>query len=201
MGWLRRASRCGANAKLLRRGMSEPFGSCRIRQWRGYSVNRTCHRTLPRMRQLIAAANQCHSSPQCATVHSLGISPPPPISIGFLYQNLDASPFLGQTLVYRALVRVDPSFGGVGRLLVRVHRKDCSTTFRDGMGDHPVISGEWGAYEIRAPIAMDAYQIEFGVQLVGTGAVWIDQISIEFKSAHGNRLRYPLFLGSLQTFR
>ncbi len=57
-------------------------------------------------------------------------------------------------------------------------------TFRDDMGDHPVISGEWGAYEIRAPIAMDAYQIEFGVQLVGTGAVWIDQISIEFKPAH-----------------
>ena len=111
----------------------------------------------------------------------------PPLPIGFLYQNLDASPFLGRTLVYRAFVRVDPSFSGVGRLLVRVHRKDCSTTFRDDMGGHPVTSGEWGAYEIRAPIAMDAYQIEFGVQLVGTGAVWIDQISIEFNSAPERR--------------
>ena len=43
-----------------------------------------------------------------------------------------------------------------------------------------MVSGEWAAYEIRAPIATDAYQIEFGVQLVGAGAVWIDQISMEF---------------------
>ncbi len=49
-----------------------------------------------------------------------------------------------------------------------------------------MLSGKWAAYEIRAPIAADAYQIEFGVQLVGPGAVWIDQITMEFKPALGN---------------
>ena len=53
------------------------------------------------------------------------------------------------------------------------------------MGNSPVVSGEWGAYEIQAPIATDAYHIEFGVQLVGTGAVWIDQISMEFQPGLG----------------
>ena len=139
---------------------------------------------VPAYEALIAAANQCHGSPQCATVHSLRRDPSIPLS--FLYQDLDASPYRGQTLLYRAFVRVDRTFEGVARLLVRVHRKDCSTTFRDDMGNRPVVSGEWGAYEIRAPIATDAYHIEFGVQLVGTGAVWIDQISMEFKSAPRN---------------
>jgi hypothetical protein len=33
---------------------------------------------------------------------------------------------------------------------------------------------------------MDAYHIEFGVQLIGNGAVWIDQISMDFKPVLGN---------------
>jgi hypothetical protein len=133
---------------------------------------------------LIAAANQCHGSSQCATVHSLRSDPSIPLS--FLYQDLDASPYRSKTLQYRAFLRVESTSGGVARLLVRVHRKDCSTTFRDDMGNHPVVSDEWRAYEIQAPVTTDAYHIEFGVQLVGTGAVWMDQVSMEFKSALGN---------------
>ena len=68
----------------------------------------------------------------------------------------------------------------VARLLVRIHRKDCSTTFRDDMGNHPIISGDWAPYQIQAPIADDAYQIEFGLQLIGQGAAWIDRISMAF---------------------
>jgi hypothetical protein len=139
---------------------------------------------VPVYEALIAAADQCHGSAQCATVHSLRTDPSVPHC--FLYQDLDASPYRGQTLTYRAFVRVAANFEGIARLLVRVHRKDCSTTFRDDKGKRPVVSGEWGAYEILAPIATDAYHIEFGVQLVGTGAVWIDQISMEFRPAPGN---------------
>jgi len=125
---------------------------------------------------MIAPANQCHISPQCATVHSLRSDPNARLS--FLYQDLDVTPHRGQILSYRAYVRVDP--GSVARLLVRVHRRDCSTTFRDDMGNHPVTSGDWAVYEIRAPIATDAFHVEFGMQLIGQGAAWIDQISMEF---------------------
>ena len=135
---------------------------------------------VPAYEALVAPASQCHGSPQCGTVHSLG--PDPSIPLSFLYQELAASPHQGQTLIYRAFVRINPKSKGIGRLLVRVHRKDCSTTFRDDMGNHPVVSGDWAAYQIRAGVAMDAYHMEFGMQLIGQGAAWIDQISMNFTS-------------------
>ena len=125
---------------------------------------------------MIAPANQCHSSQQCATVHSLRSDPGIRLSF-FFYQDLDVSRYRGRTLTYRAYVRVGP--GSTARLLVRVHREDCSTTFRDDMGSHPVKFGDWAVYEIRAPIANDAFHVEFGVQLIGQGAAWIDQVSAE----------------------
>jgi hypothetical protein len=79
---------------------------------------------------IIAPANQCHSSQQCAIVRSLRSDPA--IRLSFFYQDLDVSEYRGQTLTYRAYVRVDPA--STVRLLVRVHRKDCSTIFRDDMG-------------------------------------------------------------------
>jgi hypothetical protein len=122
------------------------------------------------------AADQCHGGQQCATVHFLR----PDFSPGsFLMQNLDVTPYRGQILTYRAFVRVDPARKSVARLLVRIHRKDCTTSFRDDMGDHPIVSGDWAVYEIHAPIAMDAYHMEFGIQLFGQGAAWIDQISMK----------------------
>ena len=45
------------------------------------------------------------------------------------------------------------------------------------------MSGDWAVYEIRAPIAMDAYHMEFGMQLFGQGAAWIDQLSMKWDAA------------------
>lgn len=122
------------------------------------------------------AADQCHGGQQCATVHFVR---PDFSSVFFLGQNLDVTPYRGQILTFRAFVRVDPARKSVARLLIRVHRKDCTTSFRDDMGDHPIVSGDWTVYEIHAPIAMDAYQVEFGMQLFDQGAAWIDQISLK----------------------
>ncbi|MCU1262788.1 MAG: hypothetical protein JWO80_5673, partial [Bryobacterales bacterium] len=38
-------------------------------------------------------------------------------------------------------------------------------------------------YEIQAPIALDARDIEFGMQVFGQGAAWIDNISMTFADA------------------
>jgi len=122
-------------------------------------------------------ADQCHGSQQCATVYSLRADSS--VTLAFLYQDLDVTLYRGQ-ITYRAFVRVDPALKSVARLLVRLHRKDCSTTFRDDMGNHPIVPGDWATYEIRAPIAMDAYHMGFGMQPIGQGAAWIDQISTEF---------------------
>jgi hypothetical protein len=77
-------------------------------------------------------------------------------------------------------VRADVALGSVARLLVRVHRVDCSTSFRDDMADHPITASTWSPYEIQAPIALDARDVEFGLQLIGQGQAWIDNISMTF---------------------
>jgi hypothetical protein len=126
----------------------------------------------------IASGAACNGGQQCGMVQSLREDPSVPLS--FLYQVIDAAPHRGQVLRFRAAVRADVAQGSMARLLVRVHRKDCSTSFRDDMGDHPITAGAWAFYEIQAPVALDAGDIEFGMQLVGQGAAWIDNISMDF---------------------
>jgi hypothetical protein len=77
-------------------------------------------------------ANQCHGSQQCATVQFSRPDPSEPLSM--LGQNLDVTPYRGQILTYRAFVRVDPDRKSIARLLVRIHRKDCSTTLYPEIG-------------------------------------------------------------------
>jgi hypothetical protein len=126
----------------------------------------------------IASGRSCNGSRQCATVQSIGYDPP--VRLCFLYQIADAKPYRGKKLNYRADVRADVTPGSVARLLVRVHRPDCSTSFRDDMGNHPITAGAWSSYEIHAPIAPDARDIEFGIQLIGSGTASIDNISVTF---------------------
>lgn len=104
------------------------------------------------------------------------------VKLAFLYQVLDATRFRGKVLTYQADVRADVSSAGAARLLVRVHRTDCSTSFFDNMGYHPITAATWTRYEIQAPIATDARDLEFGMQLIGQGAAWIDNISMTWRT-------------------
>jgi hypothetical protein len=127
------------------------------------------------------SGSACNGGQQCATVYS--IREIPSTQISFLYQVVDAAQYRGSRLTYRADVRADVAPGSVARLLVRVHRVDCSTSFRYDMGDHPITASAWTSYQLQAPIAPDARDIEFGVQLIGKGAAWIDNISMNFAAA------------------
>jgi hypothetical protein len=119
----------------------------------------------------------CRGNAQCVMVHSLRDDPS--VRRVFLYQVVEAAPFRGRRVTLRAAVRVTP--GAMARLLVRVHRNDCGTSFRDDMGNDPVTSDAWAFYEIQAPVAPDARDIEFGVQLFGRGSAWIDNLSFELE--------------------
>jgi hypothetical protein len=83
----------------------------------------------------------------------------------FLYRNVDATPYRNKVLVFRAASRV--TGGGLARLVVRVHRPDNSTSFYNNLGDHPIQSAQWNAYQIVFPIDGAAEDIEFGIQLYG----------------------------------
>jgi uncharacterized protein (TIGR02246 family) len=124
----------------------------------------------------IVPGESCNGSQQCATVNL--ISQNASITRRSLYQVIDASQYRGKWLTFRADVRKDVSLGSAARLLVRVRRNDCSTTFEDDMGNYPIASSTWSPYVIRAPIASDARDIDFGIQLSGQGAAWIDNISM-----------------------
>jgi hypothetical protein len=127
----------------------------------------------------IASGAYCPSGQQCTVVRSKGDTAN---SLSFLYQVVDATPYRGKRLTYRAAVRAEVAGTSVARLLVRIHREDGSTSFRDDMGDHPITAGPWRDYAIAAPIAADARDIEFGLQLVGQGSASISGISIMFGS-------------------
>jgi uncharacterized protein (TIGR02246 family) len=124
-----------------------------------------------------AADASCHGTKQCGNVRSIGVGPH---GFCFLYQIIDAEPHRGKWVSFRAAVRMTGN--GSARLLVRIHRNDGSTSFRDDMGDHPIAAGPWAFYEIDAPLPADARDIEFGMQLHDEGSATIDNISLDFDS-------------------
>jgi ketosteroid isomerase-like protein len=132
-----------------------------------------------------ASGASCNAGEQCGTVRS--IREDAANGLSFLYQVVDATRYRGSWLTFRAAVRADVALGSAARLLVRVHKTDGGTSFRDDMGGHPITSATWAFYEINAPIGMDARDIEFGMQLVGHGAAWIDNISMLFGEVSTSR--------------
>lgn len=100
------------------------------------------------------------------------------MKLTFLYQLVDASQYRGKFLTFEAAVRAEMVADSVARLLVHIHGKGCRSTFRDDMGDHPITNRNWGSYKVTAPVALDAVYVEFGMQLVGRGVAWIDDVSM-----------------------
>lgn len=123
----------------------------------------------------------CYTGQQCATVFPT--RDVAAAGTGFLHEVVDAAPYRGKMLVFRAAVRVDASVHSVARLVVRVEAPDCGVSFADDMGDRPITSGTWAFYEIRAPIDRKARDIEFGIEVVGRGTAWIDNVTLDSVSA------------------
>jgi hypothetical protein len=125
-----------------------------------------------------ASGAACKDGQRCGVIKSIrdGSSD----KLWFLFQLVDAEQYRGKMLTFRAAVRTDVSLGSAARLLVRIHRTNGDTSFRDDMGNNPVTFPVWSFYELEAPIATDARDIEIGMQLVGQGAAWIDNISVTF---------------------
>ncbi len=138
----------------------------------------------------IAAGASCQGGKPCGKVQSVGMGPH---NSCFLYQVVDATPYRGKMLAYRAAVRAEVTGAGVARLLVRIHREDGSTSLRDDMGPHPITSSQWNFYEIDVPIVADARDIEFGMQLFGEGAAWIDKISLTFSAGEAEKAIREVF--------
>lgn len=103
---------------------------------------------------------------------------------GNVMQKIDAAPFRGKRVRYRAAVRTE-SDGPDGRaqLWMRVDlpakKGQPSLGFFDNMAHRPIRKKDWDDYEIVGDIAEDAETINIGMFLAGSGQAWMDDVSLE----------------------
>ena len=99
-------------------------------------------------------------------------------SFGNLMQAIDATPFRGRRVRFRASVRMEGQMGRA-QLWMRVDRAANKIGFFDNMGNRPITSGQWHEYEIVGDIEDDAEVLNIGMLLLGKGKAWLDAVSIE----------------------
>ena len=105
-------------------------------------------------------------------------------TFGNLMQLLDAKPYRGQRVRFRAAVRTaDLEDDGRAQLWFRVDRQSEGGTPKigafDNMQDRPIREQEWKHYEIVGDVDEDAERISVGLLFLGKGKAWIDDASFE----------------------
>ena len=109
---------------------------------------------------------------------------PGPNSFGNLMQSIDAQPWQGKRVRFRAAVCVPEADAGAhAQMWLRVDLASSGggprMGFFDNMGDRPIESAEWRHYEIVGDVAKDARAIVFGVLTIGPCLVRIDDATLE----------------------
>jgi hypothetical protein len=107
---------------------------------------------------------------------------------GNLMQSVDAAPYHGKRVRYRAAVKVaEAEAGGQAQLWLRVDLAAAGGAprmgFFDNMGDRPITSGEWQTYEIVGDVAPDAQRIVLGTMTLGQCLVLVDEATLEVVGA------------------
>lgn len=137
------------------------------------------------------------SGARCVEIQSLEESE----GIGNLMQTLDATPYRGKRVRFRAAVRaeVEPSTGHA-ELWMRVDRPGEAPGFFRNMADRPITASEWREYEIVGEVAEDALALNFGGFLQGKGRAWIDAASLQILgiAGEGNEPARPLTARGLE---
>jgi C-terminal processing protease CtpA/Prc len=110
----------------------------------------------------------------CVLLHSLVTTADGP-PFGNVMQAVDATPFRGHSVRFRAAVRTEA--GSRAYLWMRVDRSNNQPGFFDNMQNRPITSGEWQYYEVTGDVDQDAAVISVGMILPGTGKAWLDDAS------------------------
>lgn len=97
-----------------------------------------------------------------------------------LMQSIDAAPWRGKRIVFRAAVKTaDLTPGSTAQLWLRVDRPDSQVGGFDNMDDRPIRASEWAHYEVVVEVADDAVQLALGVFVLGRGKAWFDDAALE----------------------
>lgn len=103
---------------------------------------------------------------------------------GGLRQKVDATPYRGSRVTFRASVRIedaDPA-ASKGYLWLQVTRPAepwSVPVLSEYMDDRPITAGDWREYEITADVPDEADVIWIGIAFVGPGRAWVDDVAIE----------------------
>ena len=121
------------------------------------------------------------SGKQCVTIRR---SKENPGLFGNVMQRMDAAPFRGKRLRYRAAVRteIDGEDGRVQlwmRVDLHAEKGQRKLGFFDNMANRPIREKDWDYYEIIGDIAEDAETINVGMFLRGSWQAWMDDVSLE----------------------
>src|ERR1044072_4392608 len=113
---------------------------------------------------------------QCAVI----LSPGQPVEgIGNLMQVIDAKPWRGKRIRFRAAVRFEAGDGfGQAMLWVRVDKVGGGQGFFYNMADRPIRSSQWATYDIVGTVDADAEFLNVGMMMAGVGKAWIDSVSL-----------------------
>lgn len=103
---------------------------------------------------------------------------------GNIMQAIDATPYRGKQIHYRAAVKMEGVQGQLqaqAQLWMRVDKKGGGFSFFDNMDDRPITSNQWGYYEIVGEVDAQAETIYIGMILLGKGKAWLDDVTFEAK--------------------
>jgi erythromycin esterase len=99
---------------------------------------------------------------------------------GVLMQRVDATPFRGKKIRFRARIRSDIPAGASARLWLRVDRPKGVMGMLDNMADRlPGALPQWTELEAHGEVAPDAEAIAFGLLFTGDGTAWMDEAVLE----------------------
>ena len=102
-----------------------------------------------------------------------------------LKQFIDAAPYRGKTIRFRAAAKaeISPASFAFLRLTIdptvheNIHRQN--SAFFDSLDNYRVTSSEWHIYEIEAKVSEAAHVISYGIYLRDFETAWLDAVQIE----------------------
>jgi hypothetical protein len=99
---------------------------------------------------------------------------------GVLMQRVDATPFRGKKIRFRARIRSEIPPSASARLWLRVDRPKGVMGMLDNMGNRlPGALPQWTELEVNGEVDADAEAIAFGLLFTGDGTAWMDDAVLE----------------------
>ena len=97
---------------------------------------------------------------------------------GTLMQQIDITSHIGNELILSAYIKTKDIKGWAG-LWARLDDKYSKVLWYDNMQDRPISgSTDWNKYETKFKIPKESSTLSFGVLLVGSGNVWINDVAL-----------------------